>query len=166
VAAIGSISNFLRREGQVVASGHGALRSLRAFRLDEGQYVTVYGDIGDLITSELGNAIEYSVLTGSRGILDNVFSETYGPGRLMPNLTLFPVEGYGPSVRVSKGTLVVETPTELVDILRSIEGPVHLHWAACLACKGLDGTDRELPWRFISEETSDLMSEWRSQNRR
>jgi hypothetical protein len=165
---ISAVSRASKLSGEVVAFGHGMTKylnsngSAKTLTLGQGKYVTLYGETGDLLTEELGHAIAYANKTNSPEILAGVYSKTYGPGEQVPNLVLLPpIE---PPVRVPNGTLNVEAPTTLRDIISSSEGDFHLHWGACLACREIPGEIRGLRWGSISDETAREFGTWSGSN--
>jgi hypothetical protein len=165
---IRAVSRASKLSGEVVAFGHGMTKylgsngSAKTLILGPGKHVTLYGEPGDLLTEELGHAIAYAKQTNSPEILAGVYSKTYGPGEHVPNLVLLPP--IGPSVRVPNGTLNVEAPTTLREIIASSEGSFHLHWGACLACKEIPGEIKGLRWGSISDETASEFETWSGAN--
>jgi RHS repeat-associated protein len=90
----------------------------------EGTTITFYATHGMTISDPLGNAIESNTVPYKQ------YSETYGPGELVPNYRLSPPTGLHIKYRLGDGNVTVDSPTMLEDLLKPNMGPVD--WAACL----------------------------------
>jgi hypothetical protein len=92
----------------------------------EGTSITFYGTHGMTISDRLGNAVERNTVPTQQ------FSETYGPGELVPNYRLRPPVQPKLHIkyRLGGGNVTVTEDVLLEDILKPNMGPVD--WAACL----------------------------------
>jgi RHS repeat-associated protein len=103
----------------------------------EGTSITFYSNHGDMITDELGGAIELQQIS------DKQWRVTYYPGAKVPNYALIPPDANPPPrdlvtfSRPGINLIQVERPTSLKQLLRPGMGPVH--WAACREAKGVEG---------------------------
>jgi RHS repeat-associated protein len=96
------------------------------FEVPEGTTITFYATHGMTISDRLGNAIERNTVPTQQ------FSETYGPGELIPNYRLMaPVQPkLHVKYRLGGGNVTVTDDVMLEDLLKPNMGPVD--WAACL----------------------------------
>lgn len=153
-----------RRPKDIVVAGHGRFDgSFTA--LGEGEYATFYSKIGETISDDLGQNIEYAVHTNSWEMFAGGYVQNSGPGRVVPNVTLYPP--YEPDIRVTKDSIVVTEPTTLRDLLNGFDEPVQIHWAACQKDPVTHAVERELDfYSGAVYEGYEAMKNWVRENRR
>jgi hypothetical protein len=111
-----------------ILSGHGGLvvgDSSPVTIVPEGTSVTFWTEHGNPISDALGNAVE----TGQNVTLNQfpgaAGAQTYLPGSVVPNYTLFPPSG----LSIMGSPTTVSVPTSLSSLLRP--GMGNVNWAAC-----------------------------------
>jgi YD repeat-containing protein len=108
-----------------VFSGHGSVNGATMV-VPPGSRITFYAEPGATISNVLGNAIEEGA-----PMRDVVYRATFGPGEVIPDAVLSPIENSWVSGDV-KGTLIrVNERTPLSQLLKENMGDCH--WAACMS---------------------------------
>jgi hypothetical protein len=108
---------------RTVFSGHGAFNLDDGFlEVPEGTTINTYSNLGEGISDSLGNQIE---LGNAQGLIQN----SYGPGDIIPNYTLYPGDNPALSIIMNEGVYTPESPVTLNELIGPNMGTVD--WAAC-----------------------------------
>ncbi|MFI9719124.1 putative T7SS-secreted protein [Streptomyces sp. NPDC052396] len=116
----------LRDDGSTVIHGHGGYRGDGTFEMPEGTKLYMYVKDGKALDQLVGLRI------AGPGGPRVPYEEMFGPGDTVPNYTLSPLGRHpqtGLPLKYREGSIVVDEPTLLSDILKP--GMGDCHWVAC-----------------------------------
>jgi len=115
--------DFTHTRTSSALAGHGRMMSMgETFTVPAGTWITFHAPPGASITDTYGRMIE-----GGR---DTMYTRTYGPGDVIPDLVLGPPKG----LDVLSSSKTVASDTKLSDLLQPNMG--RLDWAACRTPQG------------------------------